>query len=322
MLSESDKFSRMQIARQHEIATANKPAQVVRIGDRDPQTNLVQTLDACGNAALNGEKIFSSTHVSGDIVRATRASGSGLLQLDSINAGDAANAGDWRSQRTIFDNCPGYFNGQVFSCDEEEVLPPLNWILEGTATKTENTYILTTAQSYQAGGISTEKVSRLNWTLSFDYRIFGGGVNFADGLGFSYAPIAPIGGEFSEIDIGNLEDGFAVIVATYNGATISNFDRPRLQIWDQAHRHDLTLSTLAQSDLEPGLRSEQWQKLTIKYFGDKITASVGGISISATKIVPRDYQLRIIASTGFVFDGHQVKNMKFNRQRIRGRANA
>lgn len=38
-----------------------------------------------------------------------------MLQLDSINARSQV------QERSILgDNCPGYFNGQVFSCDEEE----------------------------------------------------------------------------------------------------------------------------------------------------------------------------------------------------------
>jgi hypothetical protein len=149
MLSESDRYSRIKTARAIPPSTSN---QVVRIGDRDPQTGLHQTIDACGNEALNGDKIFSSQHSPGDVVRATRAGGSTLLQLDNINARSQV------QERSILgDNCPGYFNGQIFNCEEEarkkeSPLVQFAWIAEikYEFSSTENRFIFVGVNDFRA----------------------------------------------------------------------------------------------------------------------------------------------------------------------------
>jgi Bacterial lectin len=312
-LSEEDKFSRQKTARGVPKSTTSS---IVQIGTRDPQTGLYTILNPCGGEEVRvGEKIFSSAHTNGQVVRATRAGGSTLLQLDNINSRS-------QQEQTVFHNCPGYFNGQIFNCDEEAP-KDLIWNLEGSAIRDGGTYILTPAESLKAGGISTDKVSRQTWKLTFEYRIFGGSPGFADGIGFTYSPITPVGGGTGELDIGDLGEGFAAVINTYNGQTLNNNQRPQLQIWDQAHRQDLSPFTpLATSGIASGLRSEQWQRCEINYNSDSgtITIVAAGVSVSAPKIVPVDYQLRLMASTGALFDFHQVRNIKFAGKSVRGRS--
>jgi hypothetical protein len=110
-MTPDDEVSRMATARQRKaIERSQQNSPVLRIGERDPQSGLHQVVSPEGNKVTQGEKIYSAQHQPGDVVRATRAGGSGVLQLDAINAG---------VRESAFDNCPGYFNGQVFNCGEE-----------------------------------------------------------------------------------------------------------------------------------------------------------------------------------------------------------
>lgn len=181
MLNESDRYSRIKTARQHEIATSVKPAPIVRIGDRDPQTNLHKTLDACGNEALNGEKIFSSVHKSGDIVRATRAGGSGIIQLDSINARSPQEV-----RSPLGDNCSGYFNGQIFSCEEEQkklVLGTKEWLAQCVALNFGEYSAITNQRQGILSFLDNKFSQYQNFQSSCNFRItpfsfYGGNVLF------------------------------------------------------------------------------------------------------------------------------------------------
>lgn len=286
-LSESDRYSRIKTARAIPPSTSN---QVVRIGDRDPQTGLHKTLDACGNEALNGEKIFSASHQSGDIVRVTRAGGSNLLQLDSINARSPV------QERSILgDNCPGYFNGQIFSCEEELKKRKLEpWLLRQEASYGDGIYRFS-GPALSAGYVSSKQKTN-NFKISLDFR-FNVPTDLADW-------------EFANI---------FVFTSPFEYAISSNIVAPITRRSDFAGDFDFQISIFSATIFGINtVSSIEYTHFEFKYDGSVFSGIVGSTPFSTFFSTPVADYIGIGASMNSFVDvpGIEVKNFKYNNQLI------
>jgi hypothetical protein len=250
-------------------------------------------------------------------VRATQAQIGGRLQLDEANTG--------QKSRPVLggDYCPGYLNGQIFTCRAQPQQPDLHWQLQGSAKEVPGRiYRLTSADSSEAeaGAIAARRESSTSWVLRGQYRIFGSTTAyFGDGLAIALTPDS-VGGFGQELGLSSLVGGFAVVIDTYNNLSVpnSNENRPLLQIWGEGRKE---LNPLATTTLQENLRAAAWQGFEVRFDNGTLTASVGTIAVSyqfPLEEIDRALLLRISASTGVANDTHEVRALRYSGRRIRG----
>lgn len=111
-MTEDDLVSRRSTALDRRSFERKKTQPAIFIGSRDPQTGLHKSIYSDGSGGRQLEKIFNRVSQNGEAVRTSNAIGSTIIQADESNT-TTKNASPFTGG-----NCVGYFNGQIFDCDE------------------------------------------------------------------------------------------------------------------------------------------------------------------------------------------------------------
>ena len=217
----------------------------------------------------------------------------------------------------------GYAQTYVFA--ELSGTPTLNtagWNLNGNAFVGDtpgdadnffNELILTNAWNTQSGGIfySTPIDPSIcsNWTVEFEYRIWGGSA--ADGIAFSFLDVPPTGFvSGGGVGIPGSANGLKVILDTWNNCGGPN---PELQIYSGTGYFECAPGIVKVDNSVGNLgfvRSNSYQPVKITYNNGNVTLFVNNQQyLTANFPISFVGYMGFTASTGGANDQHSIKNV-------------
>lgn len=173
--------------------------------------------------------------------------------------------------------------------------------------------ILTNAWNTQSGGVfySTpiDPTVCSNWTVEFDYRIWGGSA--ADGIAFCFLDVPPTGFvSGGGVGIPGTANGLKVILDTWNNCGGPN---PELQIYSGAGYFECAPGIVKLDNSAGNLgfvRSNSYQSVRITYNNGNVTLFVNNIQyLNAYFPISFVGYMGFTASTGGANDQHSVKNV-------------
>ncbi len=216
-------------------------------------------------------------------------------------------------------------NSQTYVFAELTGSPNLNtngWNLNGnsyvgdTPGDTDNfvdELILTNAWNTQSGGVfySTpiDPSTCSNWTVEFEYRIWGGSA--ADGIAFCFLDVPPTGFvSGGGCGIPGSANGLKVILDTWNNCGGPN---PELQIYSGAGYFECAPGIVKLDNSTGNLgfvRSNSYQPVRITYNNGNVTLFVNNVQyLNANFPISFAGYMGFTASTGGANDQHSVKNV-------------
>ena len=216
-------------------------------------------------------------------------------------------------------------NSQTYVFAELNGSPNLNttgWNLNGNAYVGDtpgdadnflDELILTNAWNTQSGGIfySTPIDPSVcsNWTVEFDYRIWGGSV--ADGIAFSFLDVPPTGFvSGGGVGIPGSANGLKVILDTWNNCGGPN---PELQIYSGTGYFECAPGIVKLDNSAGNLgfvRSNNYQPVRITYNNGNVALFVNNIEyLNANFPISFSGYMGFTASTGGANDQHSIKNV-------------
>ncbi|MDG2154116.1 MAG: hypothetical protein P8K10_09310, partial [Crocinitomicaceae bacterium] len=216
-------------------------------------------------------------------------------------------------------------NSQTYVFAELAGSPNLNttgWNLNGNAFVGDtpgdadnflDELILTNAWNTQSGGVfySTPIDPSVcsNWTVEFDYRIWGGSA--ADGIAFSFLDVPPTGFvSGGGVGIPGSANGLKVILDTWNNCGGPN---PELQIYSGAGYFECAPGIVKLDNSAGNLgfvRNNNYQPVRITYNNGNVTLFVNNIQyLNANFQISFIGYMGFTASTGGANDQHSVKNV-------------
>ena len=217
----------------------------------------------------------------------------------------------------------GYAQTYVFA--ELSGTPTLNtagWNLNGNAFVGDtpgdadnffNELILTNAWNTQSGGVfySTPIDPSIcsNWTVEFEYRIWGGSA--ADGIAFSFLDVPPTGFvSGGGVGIPGSANGLKVILDTWNNCGGPN---PELQIYSGTGYFECAPGIVKVDNSAGNLgfvRSNSYQPVKITYNNGNVTLFVNNQQyLTANFPISFVGYMGFTASTGGANDQHSIKNV-------------
>ena len=218
-------------------------------------------------------------------------------------------------------------NSQTYVFAELTGSPNLNtngWNLNGnsyvgdTPGDTDNfvdELILTNAWNTQSGGVfySTpiDPSTCSNWTVEFEYRIWGGSA--ADGIAFCFLDVPPTGFvSGGGCGIPGSANGLKVILDTWNNCGGPN---PELQIYSGAGYFECAPGIVKLDNSTGNLgfvRSNSYQPVRITYNNGNVTLFVNNVQyLNANFPISFAGYMGFTASTGGANDQHSVKNVSY-----------
>ena len=216
-------------------------------------------------------------------------------------------------------------NSQTYVFAELAGSPNLNttgWNLNGNAFVGDtpgdadnflDELILTNAWNTQSGGVfySTPIDPSVcsNWTVEFDYRIWGGSA--ADGIAFSFLDVPPTGFvSGGGVGIPGSANGLKVILDTWNNCGGPN---PELQIYSGAGYFECAPGIVKLDNSAGNLgfvRNNNYQPVRITYNNGNVTLFVNNIQyLNANFPISFIGYMGFTASTGGANDQHSIKNV-------------
>ncbi|MDG2152784.1 MAG: gliding motility-associated C-terminal domain-containing protein [Crocinitomicaceae bacterium] len=216
-------------------------------------------------------------------------------------------------------------NSQTYVFAELTGSPNLNttgWNLNGNAFVGDtpgdadnflDELILTNAWNTQSGGVfySTPIDPSVcsNWTVEFDYRIWGGSA--ADGIAFCFLDVPPTGFvSGGGVGIPGSANGLKVILDTWNNCGGPN---PELQIYSGAGYFECAPGIVKLDNSAGNLgfvRSNNYQPVRITYNNGNVTLFVNNVQyLNANFPISFAGYMGFTASTGGANDQHSVKNV-------------
>ncbi|MDB3904838.1 gliding motility-associated C-terminal domain-containing protein, partial [Crocinitomicaceae bacterium] len=173
--------------------------------------------------------------------------------------------------------------------------------------------ILTNAWNTQSGGVffSTpiDPSACSNWTVEFDYRIWGGSA--ADGIAFCFLDVPPTGFvSGGGVGIPGSANGLKVILDTWNNCGGPN---PELQIYSGAGYFECAPGIIKLDNSAGNLgfvRNNNYQPVRITYNNGDVTLFVNNVQyLNANFPISFVGYMGFTASTGGANDQHSVKNV-------------
>ena len=216
-------------------------------------------------------------------------------------------------------------NSQTYVFAELNGSPNLNtngWNLNGNAFvgdtpgDTDNfldELILTNAWNTQSGGVfySTPIDPSIcsNWTVEFEYRIWGGSA--ADGIAFSFLDVPPTGFvSGGGCGIPGSANGLKVVLDTWNNCGAPN---PELQIYSGVGYFECAPGIVKLDNSAGNLgfvRSNNYQPVRITYNNGNVALFVNNIQyLNANFPISFSGYMGFTASTGGANDQHSIKNV-------------
>ena len=216
-------------------------------------------------------------------------------------------------------------NSQTYVFAELNGSPNLNtngWNLNGNAYIGDtpgdadnflDELILTNAWNTQSGGVffSTpiDPSACSNWTVEFDYRIWGGSA--ADGIAFSFLDVPPTGFvSGGGVGIPGSANGLKVILDTWNNCGGLN---PEIQIYSGVGYDECAAGIVKLNNSGGSLnfiRSNSYQPVRITYNNGSISVSINNQPyLNANFPISFVGYMGFTASTGGANDQHSVKNV-------------
>lgn len=189
----------------------------------------------------------------------------------------------------------------------------------GDADSNSDEVILTgVSGTFQSGGIfcqtQVNPQSCSNWTVEYDFRIWGG--NSADGLAFCFLDVPPTGFvSGGGVGIPSSSNGLKVIFDTFDNCGTPN---PELQIYYGVGYNECA-SGIVKIDNSSGnlnfVRSNDYQHAKITYLNGQITLFINNTQYLAANFpITFAGYMGFTASTGSLNDQHSVKNITIYTQ--------
>lgn len=184
---------------------------------------------------------------------------------------------------------------------------------QGDADNFANELILTNASNGQSGGVfySTPIDPSVcsNWTVEFDYRIWGGSA--ADGIAFCFLDVAPTGFvSGGGVGIPGTANGLKVVLDTWNNCGGPN---PELQIYSGVGYNECAAGIIKLDNSAGNLwfvRNSTYQPVRIVYDNGLITLYVNNQQyLTANFPIGFVGYMGFTASTGGANDQHSVRNV-------------
>ena len=218
-----------------------------------------------------------------------------------------------------------FYFAQTYVFAELSGSPSLNtsgWNLNGNAFVGDtpgdsdgfsNELILTNASNSQSGGVfyatPIDPSICSNWTVDFDYRIWGGSA--ADGISFCFLDVPPTGFvSGGGVGIPGSANGLKVVLDTWNNCGGPN---PELQIYSGIGYDECAPGIVKLDNSGGGLgfvRNTNYQSVRITYDSGLITVFLNGVQyLSANFPIGFIGYMGFTASTGGANDQHSVRNV-------------
>jgi gliding motility-associated-like protein len=202
------------------------------------------------------------------------------------------------------------------------VLNTQGWNLNGNAyvgdtpgdvDNFSNELILTNASGSQSGGIFYAQPLNLglcsNWTVDFDYRIWGG--NAADGLAFCFLQVPPVGFvSGGGIGIPGTANGLKVVLDTWDNGCGAN---PELQIYNGVGYGECNAGIVKLTNtggILNFIRGNTYKPVRIIYNNGAISLLINNI-LYLTANFPINFSgyMGFTAGTGGANDQHSIRNV-------------
>ena len=178
-----------------------------------------------------------------------------------------------------------------------------------------NELILSNATTGQSGSIFYNTPLNITvcqqWTVEFDYRIWGG--NAADGLAFCFIPVPPTGFIMGAgLGIPASANGLKVAIDTYDNCSQGGTN-PEIQIFTGVGYNECLPATPKIQNAGGSLnylRNANYQPVKITYNNGLITVFVNNIPLLTTNfIINYTGYMGFTASTGALYDQHSIRNV-------------